>query len=111
MKMTDGLWVVEFESVLGLSGKGVMVLNGSRVLGGDMGYYYSGQCTINENRISGSVAVVRFDPNTVSVFGPIERFTLSFDGQISGNTFEVIAKSTSFPSVPMTIKGIKKENL
>jgi hypothetical protein len=111
MKMTDGLWVVEFESALGLWGRGIMVLNGNRVLGGDMGYYYSGQCTINGNRISGNVMIARFDPNSVSVFGPIESFTLSFAGEISENIFKATASSMSFPGVAMSISGIKKESL
>jgi hypothetical protein len=111
MENMDGLWVVEFASSLGLFGRGVMVLNGERVLGGDVGYYYSGQCTLEENRIKAQVDVIRFDPNAISVFGDIENFKLTFDGTINGCDFTAHAKSDSFPNMEMGIKASKKEDL
>ena len=39
--MFNGLWVVEFRSGTDF-GSGVLVVNGSQVMGGDFGYYYFG---------------------------------------------------------------------
>ena len=111
MENMDGLWVVEFTSTLGLFGRDVMVLNGERVLGGDVGYYYSGQCTLEENRIKAKVDVIRFDTNSVSIFGDIESFTLVFDGTITGTDFQARATSDSFPNIAMEVKGSKREDL
>ena len=109
--MNDGLWVVEFGSSLGLFGRGVMVLNGQRMLGGDVGYYYSGNFNVDEDRIKGEVDVIRFDPNSISVFGDIESFTLSFDGTINESDFTAHAKSDSFPNIDMEIKASKREDM
>ena len=111
MENMDGLWVVEFWSSLGLFGRGVMVLSGQRILGGDVGYYYVGRCTFDDGKINGEVDVIRFDPNTISVFGDIESFTLSLDGTISGSDFKAQATSDSFPDLQMQIKGNKREDL
>lgn len=111
MENMDGLWVVEFSSTLGMFGRGVMVLNGERVLGGDVGYYYSGQCTFEEDRIKAQVDVIRFDPNSVSIFGDLDSFTLILDGTISGNDFQARATSESSPNIEMEVKGSKREDL
>ncbi len=111
MKMNDGLWVVEFGSSIGLFGRGVMVLNGQRILGGDVGYYYSGNCKVDEDRIKGEINVIRFDPNSISVFGDIENFTLSFDGTINGSDLIASATSDDFPNLEMGIKASKREDI
>jgi len=109
--MNDGLWVVEFWSSLGLFGRGVMVLNGQRVLGGDLGYYYSGKCAFDGNTLQGEIDVIRFDPDVVSVFGDIESFTLSLNGAIQGTEFTAQATSDAFPNLQMEIRGSKREDL
>ena len=110
--MFDGLWIIEFRSSLGLFGRGVIVLNKGRILGGDLGYYYSGRYIITGEKISGEADVIRFDQNSVSVFGgDIGNYSLSFKGKIDENTFEMDATSESFPDLVMKIKAIKKENL
>lgn len=111
MENMDGLWIVEFASSLGLFGRGVMVFNGERILGGDVGYYYSGQCTFVENRIKAQVDVIRFDANSVSIFGDIESFKLVFEGTITGTDFQARATSESFPNISMEVKGSKREDL
>ena len=111
MENMDGLWIVEFESTLGLFGRGVMVLNGERILGGDVGYYYSGQCTFQGNKINAQVDVIRFDANSVSIFGDIESFTLVLDGTITGTDFQAQATSDSFPNIEMVVKGSKREDM
>jgi len=83
--MVNGLWIVEFISTLNRFGFGVIVLNNGRLLGGDAGYYYSGEYDINDNMIQGKINVIRFDENSISVFGDIDQFSLKFSGQISNN--------------------------
>ena len=110
MEKLDGLWIVEFESTIGMFGKGVMVLNGDRILGGDVGYYYSGKCTIQGGKIKAEVDVIRFDADSVSIFGDIESFTLVLDGTITGVDFQARATSDSSPNIEMVVKGNKVED-
>ena len=109
--MNDGLWIIEFWSPLGLFGRGVMVVDGERVLGGDLGYYYSGQCKFENGRVSGEIDIIRFDPSAVSVFGDIESFTLSLQGKMQGTDFAGQATSEDFPNLKVEIKGSKREDL
>ena len=111
MNENDGLWVVEFKSSAELNGKGVFVLNGERILGGDAGYYYSGQCKEVDGKVSGEINVIRYDHNSISVFGEIDTFTLSIEGTIDGSVIETSATSESFPGLVMQITGSKRENL
>jgi len=111
MEKNDGLWIVEFGSSEGLFGRGIFVLDGERILGGDLGYYYSGHCKKDNDRITGKIDVIRFDRDAVSVFGEIDNFTLTFEGAVSNSHFTANAKSDSFPKMVMEIKATKKVDL
>jgi len=111
MARNDGLWVVEFKSSVGLFGKGVLVLDGDRLLGGDFGYYYSGHCREEGDRVKGEIDVIRFDPNAISVFGDVESFAIKFDGKVTGSDITAHATSDHFPGVDMIIEASKKEDL
>jgi hypothetical protein len=113
--MYNGLWTVEFISMDHRVGKGVIVLSGDpsggRLLGGDSGYYYSGNYTINNNKLSGNVIIIRHDPTGISVFGDIDSFKLSFSGQIDKLHFSAAATMTNVPQFKIRFVGNKKEDL
>ncbi len=110
--MVNGLWTVEFRSTLNMVGKGVLVLvNDSRLLGGDSGYYYSGNFKVDNNTVSGTMDVTRFDENSVSVFGDIERFSLTFEGTVSGASINGWAALKDRPSIRIRFVCNKKEAL
>jgi uncharacterized ubiquitin-like protein YukD len=109
--MIDGLWTVEFISTVNRSGKGILVLNNGRLLGGDEGYYYSGTYHVADAKIQGTVDVVRFDPNTLSVFGDIDHFTLSFSGDINDYHLSAAATITDKPEFQIKVVANKKEDM
>ncbi len=110
--MYDGLWTVEFIAMTGLSGTGVIVLNNGRLLGGDAGYYYSGKYKIRGDVFEGEISVVRFDKNSISVFGELDRFGLNFKGKMqNGNRLEAVATFAENPNMQMVIKGTKREDI
>ena len=109
--MVDGLWTVEFSSALNLFGSGVLVLCKKRLLGGDAGYYYSGQYDVKNNTIRGKVDVVRFDQNSVSVVGDLDQFCLIFTGQLSDDEFTGVAEVKDKPGLTINIRCRRKENL
>ena len=110
----NGLWTVEFISTLGRGGSGVIVLNDGRLLGGDAGYYYVGQYTVEDdnNAIRGEVVVTRFEENHISVFGNRDEFSLQFRGDIRNDSlFEGAASLVDSPDQQMRMKCRKKEDL
>jgi len=105
--MFDGLWVIEFKTYNDF-GWGVLVFNGSQVMGGDMGYYYFGQMNTT-GKITGEVNVVRFNPNVASVFGDVDSFTLLLkDGTINENSFKANATVKGAEHLSIEISGKKK---
>jgi hypothetical protein len=111
--MFYGLWTVEFKTEFNF-GMGVFVLlKNGQVLGGDFGYYYSGQVTENEGQITGGeVSVVRFNPNTASVFGDIESFVLLFKtGTINETSLHAEAAVKGAEQLSIVITGKKKVDI
>jgi len=105
--MYDGLWAIEFEASLGY-GCGVLVFNGTQVMGGDAGYYYSGKIK-TEGKMSGEVNVIRFAPNAISVFGNLDSFTLLIkDGEINESSFTANAFVKGAEKLLIKVKGEKK---
>src|SRR3990167_1716904 len=109
--MFNGLWTIEFISTMNRFGAGVLVLNNGRLLGGDNGYYYLGNYDVNDDNIRGTVAIIRFNKNVVSVFGDIDQFSLTFAGQIKPDSVEAVASFDNTPDLQIRIICKKKVNL
>lgn len=108
--MIDGLWTLEF-SAPRLSGSGVVVCADGRVLGGDGGYYYSGDYQMDGDAIEAKIDVVRFEPNSISVFGNIPRFRLILNGSVTGNELRARGHADQLPEVYVQINGRKKVDI
>lgn len=109
--MVDGLWTIEFISTISRAGAGVIVLRDNRLLGGDNGYYYTGDYSVTNSIISGSVNVTRFNPLIISVFGDIDNFSLTFNGNLSeDDTIEGTASREGMPDLRIQIRCKKKED-
>ncbi len=86
-------------------------MNQNRLLGGDAGYYYTGTCNIEGNNIRGTINVIKYDQNSISVFGDITHFELTFTGQIDENQFSAVGNITGNPQARIRITGAKKEDV
>lgn len=106
--MIDGLWTVEFSSSIGLFGMGVVVIKDNRVLGGDEGYYYYGNCYLEDSNFHGELTVKRHNRNSISVFGDIEEFSFEFKGTLLQNEFNIAA---TYGPYSFQSKGIKQVDL
>ena len=110
--MYDGLWIIEFESMIQHYGKGILVLNNGRLLGGDDGYYYHGTYRMIDNRFEGTATVIKHDPNSISVFGNIGHFEITLVGEITGDyQFKAVGNIMNNPEAKITITGIKKVDI
>ncbi|GBD98206.1 hypothetical protein BMS3Abin07_00214 [bacterium BMS3Abin07] len=109
--MFDGLWIIEFESVIQSYGKGVVVLNNGRLLGGDDSYYYSGTYRAEDNKFEGTATIIKHNPHGISVFGNIGHFELTFTGEIDEYRFSAVGHIINNPEARITMTGIKKEDM
>lgn len=109
--MFNGLWTIEFISTINRYGSGVLVANDGKLLGGDNGYYYSGDYRIEGDTIQGKVAVTRYNQNIISVFGNLDQFSLSFSGQIKKDSMEAAASFDNMPELKVKIICKKKVDL
>ena len=109
--MFNGLWTVEFTSTINRYGRGVLVLNENRLLGGDDGYYYSGTLNITGNSINATIEVIRYDENSISVFGDISHFQLNINGAIDEYQFRAIGTIADMPQVEIKVIGTKRNGV
>nr|VFK80354.1 MAG: T3SS negative regulator,GrlR [Candidatus Kentron sp. SD] len=110
----NGLWTVAFETTMDRYGRGVVVIDNDRVLGGDAGYYYSGTCHITENKLDIDLMIIRYSPNDISVFGNLDHFQLKINGQFDEREFTAIGNIPDIPEISdmgIIIRGTKKEDL
>jgi len=112
--MYNGLWTVEFISINNRFGKGVIVLSGNpsngRLLGGDSAYYYSGHYNIINNIISANVIIIKYNPVGTSVFGDLDSFNLSINGEIDKLHFSAVGTISNMPHLQIKIIANKKED-
>lgn len=100
----DGLWTIQFRSTLSDFGAGVLVLTNNKILGGDAGYWYSGDLT-------GKVLVARFVENYLSVFGDLNQFEPIFNARFTKHSFEGTASMVGQPKLRIELNGSKKQDL
>lgn len=107
----EGLWTIQFRSSLRDFGAGVVVLTNNKILGGDAGFWYSGDYSIRNGHVSSKVLVARFTAGHISVFGDIDQFQLDFAADFSENSFSGTASIPGNPNLTMEIHGNKKQDL
>ena len=108
--MIEGLWTVEFRTNIGGMGTGTLIFEKGRVAGGDAGYYYIGNYTLQGDKISGEAKIQKYNPGHVSVFGPLESGDLKLSGIIQGIFLTASGTLAQSPNAVITIKGIKRES-
>ena len=85
--MIEGLWSISFSAVDQPQddvGAGVVVFETLRVFGGDSIYFYTGNYSItSENQIKANVSVNHYFGPPLSIFGPLETFTIILSGAIA----------------------------
>jgi hypothetical protein len=79
----EALWAVNFSSSpIGAFGFGVAVFETGRIFGGDSFYYYLGDYAVDGTTVRGNVDVIHYSGPPSNIFGPIERLSLRYEGQM-----------------------------
>ncbi|QMU61171.1 MAG: hypothetical protein GKR92_05435 [Gammaproteobacteria bacterium] len=79
----NGLWTVEFHVPFIKSyGMGMVVLENNRIIGGDSGFYYVGNCYCNDKEVSGRLNIVQYNEHATSIIPGLQNWYMDFVGQI-----------------------------
>ena len=109
MAEVEGLWIVHFNSNLGMFGNGVLILEPDKsLLGGDSGYYYTGKYERTGSDITAELNVIRYEPSSISVFGNLGSFHLNLKGTVSENKFTTEGSISHIPGLKINVSGEKK---
>ena len=109
--MIEGLWSVEFESLMGYRGTGVLVFFRGGVLGGDDQYYYKGTYVLDGPELRAAIQAFAYVADPHSVFGTSDRsVSLVLAGLVSEGGNKILARSAQ-PDGPLVAKLIKREEL
>ncbi|SDD39189.1 GrlR family regulatory protein [Sporomusa acidovorans] len=109
--MTKSLWSIKFESDMKDFGSRVVMLDGDQVVGGDMGYYYLGKCTISGSSASAVITITKHNRAITSVFGDINSFKLTLTGNVNGDQISLSGNVEGFPQMKLTATMKKIVNL
>ena len=64
----EGLWLIWYDGALG-DGRGVIVLHGGNILGGESAWYYSGRYTNDQSGFEGSMILTHYGKPTSKSVG------------------------------------------
>ena len=104
--MQNGIYHVRFSSSTGDFGEGIVVVKDDSVNGGDAGFLYKGKLSSNSGELSGQFNIKRWNPDHVSVFGPVDDFNLNLTGQVGqDNSFFISGGIDSQPQFTINING------
>ena len=113
--MIEGLWSISFSAVDQPQddvGAGVVVFETLRVFGGDSIYFYTGNYSItSENQIKANVSVNHYFGPPLSIFGPLETFTIILSGAIAADEFHTHGYVKENPLLKLNVKFVKRAEL
>lgn len=110
----EALWTAEFELFQrGWTNFGIVVLESSRIFGGDGQYYYVGHYTVDANkRISASMRATHYNGPISTAFGTNERvFELNIDCQWDGTDSIIGLAQLRRGGPTLHFRMIKRSNL
>ena len=110
--MISGMYSAEFISSRGAGGTGIAIFSSGTIHGGDTSFYYRGKFKLDEqNRISGTIEVIKHSNLFNSVFGPLERFKLILNGLVQNEGFTLLGQIDGEPTEAITIVLKKIDDL
>ena len=115
MNNVEALWAVNFGDVYGPGqhNGGVVVLETSRIFGGDSCFYYVGKYDISDYRLTAQVKVTHFNGPNETAFGTSESgpYEIQFEGVLLNDSVVGEMWKSDQPNHPVPITLTRLENL
>lgn len=103
---TKQLWCTFFTADARALGSGVVVIEGTRVVGGTARFYFTGYCNLNTNPVQARIQVIKFAPGP-SIFGTgndFDNYTLVMSGTQEKDEFSLTGYLEEQPKRKVTIR-------
>lgn len=100
------LWCTFFTADARAMGSGVVIIEGTRVIGGTARFYFTGYCNLNTNPVSARIQVVKFAPGP-SIFGAgvdYDNYTLVMSGTQEKDEFALSGYLEEKPKLKVAIR-------
>lgn len=112
----EAFWKVGFASNHNDAGAGVVIFDSGKIYGGDSGFYYKGNYSVEGKNVTAKIRVKNYFPGFPSVFGNLKEFTLIFDmpvtaGDINGSQFMINGYMEENPKNHINIGFTRIESL
>jgi len=110
--MVPGIYLVTFGRP-GTSGgaKGVVVVEGDRVHGGDQSNLYRGRIEGEADSIRAKIRVTNHSGSPDTIFGPLKEFELEVAGEEVEGTFRLAGHIAGRPELRIGISGTWQQSL
>jgi hypothetical protein len=100
----EQLWSVEFVSGMSSEGGGVIVLEKSKILGGDNNYFYVGSYDLRNNNFNATIDVKHYHGDCNLIFGKLEEFILKLKGSYHEDEMQCIGNILEDPSRELRVR-------
>lgn len=118
----EALWSIEFWALphkpdpvpadVTAQGAGVVVLETSRVFGGDTSYMYVGDYEVQNKKVTARVKVSRYSPYVPrSVFGPLDEFEVTLTGDVNDSEMWLMGQSPQATGQWLATRLIRRAEL
>lgn len=109
--MVEGLWTAEFGSSSGAFGGGVAVFHGGKIMGGDAGYFYTGNYALHDSSFKATLIITPFIQNYSSVFQTMNQIlTMDLVGSIvDENLLKAQGHARGLPHLNFGVKFVKRD--
>jgi hypothetical protein len=103
----EGIYSVEFVASGRKAGQGIVVLKGSTVNGGDVGFVYTGRVFGTPEALTADLKIKRWNAGYQSVLGNLTEFRLALSGKgnTNLNTFSIVGAIPGEPGRKLSIVG------
>jgi hypothetical protein len=111
--LKNGLWTVSFKNRITPTngmGSGVVVIKDNKIVGGDSGFYYYGKYDTDnkKNSLIGTIKIVQYNQNNVSIFGNLLNFSIDISmsqEDIKDNFFIARGNIKDNPMLKIDLEG------
>lgn len=110
--MIEAMWSAEFDANNTIMGTGVVVISNGKIMGGDSGFTYIGDCSVSGGVVKARLRVKQYSniSGMVSIAG-LNDYTLTLTGQAAHDVMVLKGHPDINPAVTITAKLSRLEEL